>query len=309
MFHEYALDPEVLKTWPAFRYLTDQFGMSQGRLISKFPSKWKRAVYQACDQSSALDKARIEESLRRMDSKIYARGRDFDQSLEWINNAVNSHTSLPFRAIITTSERCCVSGGLDHETISDITECWKAGIPPIRRRAKEMAAAAEMLLKSSSEIVFVDQHYSCAARHGRPLAAFIKEALAGASVRRMEYHIGCSGTADWFELKLKEQARHLGLSAELPLNFYRWRERNGGEKFHARYILTELGGMRYDVGLDESDDPSGPQTTDVAALDPGTYLHRWQEYRLESSTFELADAWSVSSRGVLRIPTCRQPSA
>jgi hypothetical protein len=59
--------------------------------------------------------------------------------------------------------------------------------------------------------------------------------------------------------------------------------------------------IRYDVGLDESDDPKGPQTTDVAALDQETYRQRWNEYRPEASAFELVDAWSVCGGGVTKI--------
>lgn len=164
-----------------------------------------------------------------------------------------------------------------------------------------MAAVAEMLLRSSSEIVFVDQHYSCAARHGRPLAAFLKLALQGASVRRLEYHLGCNGTANWFKEALQRQVRFFGLPPGITLNFYRWKERPGGEEFHARYILTELGGIRYDVGLDEADDKEGKQTTDVSALDLDTYQHRWSEYRPDSKVFDLQEAWQVHAGGVVQL--------
>jgi hypothetical protein len=29
-----------------------------------------------------------------------------------------------------------------------------------------------------------------------------------------------------------------------------WKERENGERFHARYILTDIGGVRFDAGLD-----------------------------------------------------------
>jgi hypothetical protein len=300
MFHEFALDPEVLRTWPAFRYLIDQFGMSQGRLISRFPARWKKAVYAACEGIPPLDRSRIEVGLSRIDSKLYASAREFDSTLEWIRNAARSHIDQPFRAIITTKEQSNHAGCVDYESISDTTECWRPGIPPVRRHADDMAAAAEKLLKSSSEIVFVDQHYSCAARHVRPLAAFLKHALAGVPPSRLEYHLGSSGMASWFGGQLQRQVRYLGLPEGVVLTFYRWKERPGGEKFHARYILTDLGGIRYDVGLDESDDPDGPQTTDVSALDPETYRHRWNEYRPDSAVFDLADAWEVTTRSVVQ---------
>jgi len=293
MFHEYALDPEVLRTWPAFRFLTEQCGMSQGRLIAKFPTKWKKAVYAACEGVSPMDRSRIEERLRSIDPKLYASWRDFEPTLEWIRNAARSHVEKPFRAIITTSERSDVPGAVDQDLIAADHECWSPGIPPVLRKAGAMAAAAEMLLKSSSELVFVDQHYSCAARHGRPLAAFLKLALQGANVRRLEYHLGSDGTAKWFKESLENQVRFFGLPPGVALMFYRWKEKPGGEEFHARYILTELGGMRFDVGLDDAIDERTKPTTDVSALDPDTYRQRWNDHKPDSGVFDLVDAWLV----------------
>lgn len=301
MFHEFALDPEVLRTWPAFRFLTEQFGISQGRMIAQFPKKWKRAVYDACAGTSPIDRSRIEERLRSIDMKLYHSGRVFDGNLDWIENAVTSHAGKSFRAIITLAERCNVPGTWDHELITADDDRWSPGIPPVLRQASAMAEAATMLLKSSAEIVFVDQHYSCQARHGRPLARFLELALQGAGVKRLEYHLGCHGSSDWFLESLQKQVRYFQLPANVRLSFFRWRERPSGEELHPRYILTELGGIRFEVGLDECNDPDGIQTTDVSALDHVTYKQRWSEYRRNSPVFDLADAWEVVNGRVSRM--------
>lgn len=77
------------------------------------------------------------------------------------------------------------------------------------------------------------------------------------------------------------------------MKFFRWKEKPGGEEFHARYILTELGGIRFDVGLDDADDPVSQQTTDVAALDVETHRQRFKEFHPASETFSLVDSWIV----------------
>jgi hypothetical protein len=51
----------------------------------------------------------------------------------------------------------------------------------------------------------------------------------------------------------------------MTVTLYRWKRRDGGEEFHARYILTELGGMRFDEGLAVG--RAGEQS-DVALMDP-----------------------------------------
>ena len=55
----------------------------------------------------------------------------------------------------------------------------------------------------------------------------------------------------------------------------RWTQRPGGENFHARYVMTELGGIRFDVGLDEGE-PG--ETTDVSILPATLYARRWHDF-------------------------------
>ncbi len=303
MFHEYALDPEALRSWANFKYLIDQFGLDKGRLISKFPSKWKKSVYEACAGMPDGEKKNIEVALKNIDeSLLFASGREFNKDLDWISNASQSHALSEFQAIITILERADVFGGLDHEKIREKPTCWKSGIPPVRRKACDMAAAAEKLLKASSDIIFVDQHYNCKPRHNRPLAAFLRNACTGSTVKRLEYHMKFNGaTANWFNMELEKQVRYLGLPESHELTFYRWSELPGRDEFHGRYILTELAGVRFDVGLDESDDPDGGQTTDVAAMDDETYRHRWMQHQPHSGIFEFVDAWKITSGSVERL--------
>lgn len=61
-------------------------------------------------------------------------------------------------------------------------------------------------------------------------------------------------------------------------------EKEGGERFHARYILTDIGGCRIEKGLDEGQE-SG-ETTDIGLLDLPLYNQRWKEFQRESSVFD-----------------------
>jgi hypothetical protein len=47
----------------------------------------------------------------------------------------------------------------------------------------------------------------------------------------------------------------------MTITLYRWREKKGGADFHARYLLTDRGGMRIDAGFSAE---GGHQTTDIA---------------------------------------------
>jgi hypothetical protein len=50
----------------------------------------------------------------------------------------------------------------------------------------------------------------------------------------------------------------------MTVTIYRWRERNGGADFHARYLLTDRGGIRVDAGFSAE---GGKQRTDMSLMD------------------------------------------
>jgi hypothetical protein len=299
MIHEFALDPGVLASWGAFRYFVDQFGVAHGRLISRFPREWKRLVYEACTGCLPVERKRIEESLRSIDKKLISTGRDYLRSRPWINNAIQSHAERPFRAILTTASHAAGSDILNAEEVTSETPRWKVDRGfPVARQALPMADAAAALLRCSSEIVFVDQHFYCAAKHGRPLAQFLTHACSGSPLRRLEYHLNADGAADWFREELDKQRRFLNLPPGIRMGFFRWKTVDGGDNMHPRYILTEIGGVRFDYGLDEGADG---ETTDVELLSDNVYSARWAQFLPDSTAFDLVDAWIVTSATVARV--------
>ena len=52
-------------------------------------------------------------------------------------------------------------------------------------------------------------------------------------------------------------------------------EKQGGERLHNRYILTDLGGVTFGIGLDEGADGG---TDDLALMGRGQYELRWSQY-------------------------------
>ena len=65
----------------------------------------------------------------------------------------------------------------------------------------------------------------------------------------------------------------------------RWEQIAGGERLHPRYILTEMGGISFEVGLDEG---KPGESTDVAILEPAILEQRRSEYQLDSPVFRRA---------------------
>jgi len=299
MIHEFAVNPDALASWQDFRFLVSQFGIPQGRLISRFPRKWKRIVYEATGACSTIDKKRIEEKLKGIDDKLLVAERGYDPNRDWSSNAEKSHTKKPFRAIITTAEKCEGAEHLDVEAISDEDEAWKvATSAAVPRTAADLASSARSLLCCSAEVVFVDQYFSGAAKYGKPLAQLIRCACDGRKLKRLEYHLSVRGTEEHFSSKMEQQCHHLNLPPECRIIFVRWKPMDGGENLHPRYILTERGGLHYDYGLDEGGEG---ETTNVQLLSEELHRQRWQQFLPDSGVFELVDAWEMTSDGVKQV--------
>lgn len=71
------------------------------------------------------------------------------------------------------------------------------------------------------------------------------------------------------------------------IEFARWRQRQGGEKLHNRYVLTDLGGVSLGVGLDEGE---AGETDDLLLLPRAQYELRWSQYVGNDGAFEQIDA-------------------
>jgi hypothetical protein len=63
MLHEYALEPALLDNWKDFRYFTEKFCVSRGRMIARYPKRWKRLVYESLSNCGEIERKRIEEGL------------------------------------------------------------------------------------------------------------------------------------------------------------------------------------------------------------------------------------------------------
>lgn len=67
---------------------------------------------------------------------------------------------------------------------------------------------------------------------------------------------------------------------------YLWSRKLGGRRFHARYVLTDVGGTGSDYGLDQGNSPS--DETDLYLLPDPVRLQRIKDFSATSDAFTLA---------------------
>jgi hypothetical protein len=93
----------------------------------------------------------------------------------------------------------------------------------------------------------------------------------------VELHAGAGDwAAPWQDFKSTcEKYLPRIIPAGLTLLVRRWENRKGGDKLHNRYILTDVGGVEFGVGLDEGD----PGTTDdITLLSADSYRRGLNDY-------------------------------
>jgi len=289
MLKEYALDPACLREWLTFRYFIENFGVPHGRLIAEFPSKWLKMAYASCDSFSFQQKQKLEIELKRIKGQGFRKtSRPYDGSLDWFENALEQHKDEPFHAIISVKSDA-ENKVIDASEITETDPLW--GVQRtliIPRNAQSMAEAVSTLLSVAKHIVFIDPHFGPEnTRHRRPFQTFLQASMQNRNgdMPVVEVHTQIKSTEEFFRDKCRTKLTNL-IPTGLTVRFVRWIARSESQPLHNRYILTNLGGVSFQHGLD---DGRAGETDDVALLDQNSYEQRWAEYAGDEPAFDLIE--------------------
>ena len=297
MLYEYALEPELINNWKDFRYFTEKFGVSKCRLISRYPKRWKKMVYDNLYTCGEIERKRIEEKLRLIDDRFLIRQHEWDNEENWLSNAMKEHNRRPFRAILAKTNSNQQEFVLEGDNIDETHPLWNVCTTHIvQRNAISMAGYVAPLLRISKEILFIDPHFGPEnLRYRRPLEAFLATALEGrpgVPLMNVEVHLVDKVQSDFFKETCEKILPQI-IPTEIKVRFIRWHEREGGERFHNRYILTERGGVSFGVGLDEG--PPGA-TDEINLLDIDTFQYRWRQYSNAKPAFDIIDELVIEGK-------------
>jgi hypothetical protein len=291
MLKEYALQPELLSSWPVFRLLSDKFGYGRGRVISRYPRRWKRLVYESLVDCKVIEKKRIEEGLIRLETALYPRYHEWNKEMPWLPNAIEENGKRPFEAIISSHNPDANTSVICEDELDEEKEPrWQAETQRrIERTATEMASCAKLFLQNAKDIIFVDPHFNPQVqRFKRPLNAFLQivsNRPTNIPINRIEIHTGhtSNGTKDYFDA---ECIKHLPFVVPngLKVRIVRWDQ----NYLHNRFILTEYGGLKYASGLDDHDGRASKHDI-VDLLEVIPYNETWGEYQRESSGIPLIE--------------------
>jgi hypothetical protein len=257
MLFEYAVEPQAIgSSWQNFRYLIEKFGFDRGRLISQFPKAWFKEVYAASATMKPIERKRLEEALNRAkQTKVIRSGRPYDPALgNWFQNAVAQHAVAPFHAIIAEQNPDGIPSVV---VVDDTDEMDPLMISPhtweVERVGSTLATAMRPLLSSARTVLFVDRFFDISkAQYQETLKACLDVIHAsGAAGVRCEIHF-CDHHSrpppEYVEREAHKWIRGV-LPAGMSLTLYSWKERAGGADFHARDLLTDIGGINVEAGF------------------------------------------------------------
>lgn len=310
MFHEIAVEPTAIRTLRDIQFVLGLAGFSKGRLIADYPIEPKNPMVEKLGWASRvvesiktvdIGKATIiRELLIRERKRILKSERNFDDGRSWIVNARAEHSRSPFAALIldcpATNEFEC---NLD-DFLGDVCpECLSEDqhVQPLPKRPAEFAEHLLPMLRCASALRFVDPHYlyenrvdatlRLSSRHAR-VAEEIARKMNGFSrvPRTVEFHMlqvsyDSANELKFFIGKMKDH-----LPKAWKAKAFLWREKDGGRRFHARYILTDVGGVGSEYGLDEG--RWAADETDIYLLPEPLRARRTADFAENGAAFSLA---------------------
>lgn len=301
MLHAFGIAPEVLATPMDAAYLLDQMGVPTGRMVAAYPTRkrWRGMVKAELDKHPMGDRARkavLERVLKASREKTVAVGGAYDEKLDWTANA-DAAPRTDFCAIIAEGRQCSTVQAIK---VADIVANANHPSWAISREARVEKAAeptaeyVSVLLRNSRQVFLVDPHFDpTKSRYHAILEAFAARALQAGSVPpSLEVH--CleddkrPSTAQ-FQRECERWLPRL-LPTGATLTVIRWHQREFGQRFHARYLLTERGGYRFEYGLDETEG----STHDVSLLDDSVWSAAMKDLDPAQSRFDKADTTTVT---------------
>ncbi len=305
MLQEYSVDPDGFNSVEQFQRIVEACGISDGRYIANLPmQRWDRIVYERLRAIDPDRAKRAEELIFQCKKRLGFFPSRISKCSRWMEATLEQHQSEPFIAVVTEKEDFPNRTSLDDLSVA--TDPWKAKRgDKIPIDAVSIANAAAPLLRISKEIRLVDPYFD-PTRHRKTLLEIVKHSIkVGKKLDRFECHCKVrldlkqnpTDTVDAWSHRFEENCR-TQLPKLLPNGFHMtiflWKEIPDKELMHARYVMTELGALKFDRGLDSIERDA---TTDVDWLTPEVHQFRWAAFDSNSTTYKRIRTIEIVGQG------------
>jgi len=282
MIYEFAVSPSICGSWQNLRFLLSSFGKEEGRLLSDIPkNKWVNLASKTIKLSKnrPLERKRMSVGLLNLKKKSLYK-RDFVPQIageKWIKHALAAHKDRPFRAILTEGCPASEKYVLTNDFELPEKKLWK--VPSgcmAKRTAKEMLDPIKTMLDCANEVILIDRNFdpekSRFVNFLEELLNYLSNRSYSPSIQTVSYHVGNRMSSEHIEYLCREHVAKKEILHGIKLNIYIW-PRN---ELHDRYILTDNGGVKYGIGLDEDDGGSSKEVA-INRISNDEYRKWWTE--------------------------------
>jgi hypothetical protein len=283
MIKTFAIEPDAIKDAEVcahFRY----FGFDKGRIIGAIPNEWVNELMRALSEIDATRELRIRIHVEElMKTGAIQRLPGISTKTTWIETAIATSHDFIQGIIVKSKNENVDKRLLDGSDLGNAGSLWD--VPShliIIKNAKEMAQQVEVFVRHAKLIRFIDPYYCAESRY----LSFVRECV---DIRRqwpfksrlcLEFHflakprgnrrdldsIGSETSAE-FDKCFDGTIRSIRsrMQPRDSCTFFQWVDSkfDGADRFHERYLLTELGGVEFGGGLDSK---RGKETTSVSRL-------------------------------------------
>lgn len=317
MIYDFALEPELVASWHdcrvAYPFLS-QMGPGQCRVACVFPSAaWRSLVMnsvQASFPESASPKSQrarrnIDILLQHLHNTGIRRNGRIGDGESWLIAATREHGTFPFGGIVvrTSAAREPYLVVADQVGEQDFP-AWTPPAPSVARRPEDLANALAPILRCATQLRFVDPYFDAGVdEYFRPMQAFLRLAQNRRSVGELQIQIHLAVSHSNISQVSRIRGQHVTedelaairldacerllkpvLRPGVELRALAWGEGPQGLRMHNRYVLTEVGGIAVQHGLDGS---VVPETDDLTILSKEQHEKRWAEYSVRGAPYRL----------------------
>lgn len=291
MHFEYAVEPAAISTdLKTCKYISEKLGFDRGRLLVLFPKTWLAAAIEGAAHLPDYEKKRVVEALIRTKNNASIKaGRPYKPDVgDWLTNALADHQRKPFRGIIARENQEKAQAVVLVDDVEDTHPLIAAPTSrAIARDAASISSAVSGLLQNGKQIVFVDPYFDpFSQRYKATLRACLSIVRTDNPEATCEIHYRYHPNKACQPEIEREAARQFPgvIPNGMKISIYCWKQKQGGADFHARYLLTEKGGISVDAGFSAE---GNQQNTDMHLIAQGHCQERLAMFNPTATVFEL----------------------
>ena len=295
----FAIEPEAINNWNDLRYVVEKFGFNKGLLIGQYPKRWLALVYEACKKN-----VRNDSELKKIEEKLSLIKKDrlFQLGLpyippDWLQNMLSEEIIDHLDGVIVKGH----ANNPKHHQLDSVNETIFENHreTKVKKQAQCLAKAATYLLFDTTQIILIDPYFRPKEKCIKVLNEMLSISESGKNkIDKVSVFVAFSKDSRSHE-DVKTSYQHIlnqWVEKGIEFNVSRLQDDALNFDFHARYLLTDKGGLRYDRGFVEPNDHEvKEQETDVICIENEMKVNLYKQYAENLDPKFIVDKLTITS--------------